>query len=446
MWPPSGPEMPKTDHRKNLTPTLITGLKPAPAGKRYQVMDARVPGFGVRVTDTGHKTFILRTRYPGSKSPTRREIGNCADATLADAREKARKWRNLVEQGIDPAAEEERARQEALRRQANTFGVVAEDFIREKLPGERKRKEIERDIRRDLMPRWQHKPIGAITDLDVLTVVKAKIPRGKIGARNLFSLIKRFFRWAVAQRVYGIVTSPCATLSPAILGDLPGPRDRVLTDDEIFAYWRAATRLRYPYGLIYQLLMLTALRLKEVADATWAEIDLRNRLWIIPAERMKGKNAGKRQARPHAVPITRDIQAVLACLPRFTEGNHLFSTTFGRSSAWMNTKVKERLDDRMLRTLKALARVRGEDHRAVGLRHFVNHDVRRTVRSRLSRLKLAEEVRESLLAHVRPGIKQVYDVHDYLDEKREALELWAERLRQIVDPMPGKVIKLHARA
>jgi hypothetical protein len=74
MWPPSGPEMPKTDHRKNLTPTLITGLKPAPEGQRYQVMDAQVPGFGVRVTDTGHKTFILRTRYPGSANPTRREI------------------------------------------------------------------------------------------------------------------------------------------------------------------------------------------------------------------------------------------------------------------------------------------------------------------------------------------------------------------------------------
>jgi len=122
------------------------------------------------------------------------------------------------------------------------------------------------------------------------------------------------------------------------LGDLPGPRDRVLTDDGIVAYWRAATRLPYPYGPD---LILTALCLNEVADATWSEFDLRNRLWIIPAERMKGKNAGKRQARLHAVPITCHILAVLESLPRFTEGNHLFSTTFGRSSAWVNTKVKE---------------------------------------------------------------------------------------------------------
>jgi hypothetical protein len=63
-------------------------------------MDAQVPGFGIRVTDTGLKAFVLRTRYPGGTSPTRREIGNCADMSIT------------VGQGIDPAAEEERARQE----------------------------------------------------------------------------------------------------------------------------------------------------------------------------------------------------------------------------------------------------------------------------------------------------------------------------------------------
>src|SRR5450631_2213975 len=130
--------MPKVDHRKNLTPTKISGLKPAPEGHRYQVMDTEVSGFGVRVTDTGHRTFILRTRYPGSSSPSRREIGACGLMTLADAREKARKWRSLVKQGIDPAAEGEKQRREAIRKQAITFGAVAEDFIRQKLPSERK--------------------------------------------------------------------------------------------------------------------------------------------------------------------------------------------------------------------------------------------------------------------------------------------------------------------
>jgi len=84
----------------------------------------------VRVTDKGTKTFILRVRYPGSATAARREIGRCVDIALTDAREKARKWRSLVAQGIDPAAEEERQRHEILRNQAITFAKVTDDFIR----------------------------------------------------------------------------------------------------------------------------------------------------------------------------------------------------------------------------------------------------------------------------------------------------------------------------
>jgi integrase len=439
MWPPSGPEtnpsgpeMPKTDHRKNLTPTLIRGLKPAPEGQRYQVMDAQVPGFGVRVTDSGHKSFILRTRYPGGATPTRREIGKCSDISLTDAREKARKWRAMVGQGIDPPVVDAAARASALKKQAMTFEYVAEDFIAQKLPGERKGKDVEREIRRDLMPVWKDRPIGSITDMDVITVIKAKMPDGKVGSRNLLALIKRFFRWAIAQRAYGLVMSPCEGIqASAILGEMKGSRDRILTDDEILAYWRAATRLPYPYGAIYQVLMLKALRLNEAAEASWPEFDLTAGLWVIPAARMKGKNGGKKQARAHAVPITDGLVSVLQALPRFKGGQYLFSSTYGSTAVWMGTKPKERLDRRMLLTLRALARTRGEDYRRVELPHFVNHDVRRTVRSQLSRLKITEEAREAVLAHARPGIKGVYDIHDYLDEKCEALELWEARLKQI---------------
>lgn len=351
----------------------------------------------------------------------------------------------MVGQGIDPIAVEAAERAAAARKQATTFESVAEDFIKEKLPGERKGKDVEREIRRDLMPRWKDRPITSITDLDVLAVIKAKMPDGKVGSRNLLALIKRFFRWVIAQRVYGVTVSPCASLqASAIIGETSGPRDRILSEDEIFAYWRTATRMPYPYGPIYQMLMLTALRLSEVADASLPEFDFRNKLWVIPAERMKGKNAGKKQARAHAVPLTADLLAILEILPRFKGGKYLFSTTDGASPVWMGTKPKERLDRRMLRTLRALARKRGDDFRAVELPHFVQHDVRRTVRSQMSRLKVAEEVREAILAHARPGIKKVYDVHDYLDEKREALELWARRLAEIVTPKPSNVIKLRA--
>jgi integrase len=445
--------MPKTDHRKNLTPTLITGLKKARKDERYQVMDAQVPGFGVRVTDKGHKTFILRIRYPGSSTPSRREIGNCADITLTAAREKARSWRSLVARGIDPAVEEEKERQERLRQQAFTFAAVVDDFIRQKLSGERRGQSVEREIRRDLLPTWAGKPIASITDTDVITIVRSKLARkrpgahdGQNAARNLLALLKRFFRWVIAQRTYGLTTSPCEGLRVLeTIGEMKGARDRTLTDDEIFAFWRAASRMPYPHGHVYRVLILTGLRLNEAADASWPEFK-HDGIWVIPAERMKGKNAGKKQARAHAVPITDALAAVLKDIPRFNGGTYLFSTTNGESAVWIGSKIKERLDRRMSLTLRALARMRGDDPASVELPPFVNHDIRRTVRSRLSRLKVTEEAREAVLAHARPGIKGVYDLHDYLDEKREALELWAARLKAIVAPAPDNIVQLSAMA
>ena len=111
-------------------------------------------------------------------------------------------------------------------------------------------------------------------------------------------------------------------------------------------------------------------------------------------------------------------------LPRF-DGGYLFSTDTGKTPVWMSSKIKRRLDQRMLRTLRALARQRGDDPAKVQMPAWTNHDIRRTVRSNLSRLKVSEEAREAVMAHVRPGIKGTYDLHDYLDEKREALDLWA---------------------
>jgi hypothetical protein len=97
----------------------------------FEGRDAAGKGGTIKaITEKVNRTFILRIRYPGSASPSRREIGQCADMTLADAREKARKWRSLVKQGVDPMLEEEKSQQEAIRKQTTTFAAVVKDFIR----------------------------------------------------------------------------------------------------------------------------------------------------------------------------------------------------------------------------------------------------------------------------------------------------------------------------
>jgi hypothetical protein len=72
----------------------------------------------------------------------------------------------------------------------------------------------------------------------------------------------------------------------------------------------------------------------------------------------------------------------------------------------------------------------------------VNHDLRRTLRTGLSALRIDREVREAVLAHVKPGIEGVYDLYDLFDEKKHALEAWAARLRGLLEPRPANVVAL----
>lgn len=268
-----------------------------------------------------------------------------------------------------------------------------------------------------------------------------------VQARNLLTDIKRLFAWALDEGTYGLAASPCADIKPGPLFGEKKTGERALTELEMFALWRAATRLPFPYGQIYQLLALTALRLNEVVDASWPEFDFGKRLWTIPAARMKGKNG---KAKPHVVPLTQPILAVLATVPEFSRGQYLFSLTGGKAPVWVGSKVKDRLDKAMLRTLRATARRRGDDPATVTLEDFTNHDIRRSVRTGLSGLKkkhdvpIATEVMEAILAHAQPPLHGTYNKHDYLNEKQEALELWADHLHGLAPPRVVDLAKKRA--
>ena len=115
--------------RKPFTDKFIRSLRPSPPGKRVEHWDAKVPSFGVRVTERGHKTYFLYLRWPGTRWAARREIGNADRLPLEAARRVAREWLAKVELGLDP--HEERRSAEAARRSADQrarngdFEVVA---------------------------------------------------------------------------------------------------------------------------------------------------------------------------------------------------------------------------------------------------------------------------------------------------------------------------------
>ena len=210
--------------RKVLTDRALKALKPAAAGKRYEVMDGVVPGFGVRVTDKRKRTFILIARYAGADNPTRRALGEYGAITLETAREKARDWIKMIQRGIDPKEVEEQQLREAARARKNSVAAVAEDFIREKVLGpkfydewsslewktipqgrplERKGLEVTRDIRREIIPRWGKLPITELARPEIRLVVEAKAQSAPAQARNLLGIIKRMFSWATDKERYG---------------------------------------------------------------------------------------------------------------------------------------------------------------------------------------------------------------------------------------------------
>jgi integrase len=408
--------------KNRLTDRKVKTLKRKSA--RYDVMDTDVPGLGVRVTETGQKSFILIARYPGSSNPTRRTIGEYPAISLQKARERAREWRELLRKGIDPKAEEERQRRLELRKQQTTFGVAAEDFLERHVRGHRKARDTEREIRRDLIGAWGDRPIASISRDDVVVLIEsiAKRPAPYL-AHVILGHARSLFNWAINRGTYGLETSPCDRIKPATLIGAKEPRQRVLSDAEIAAVWHGSEALGYPFGPLYQLLLLTGARKNEVAGAKWGEFDLKKKIWTVPPERFKS-NAS------HLVPLSDQAVGTLASLPRFTKGDHLFTTTYGEKPISGFSKGKARIDKLVKEELKASPPA------------WVIHDIRRTVRTRLASLRISDLVAEMVIGHGRKGIQRVYDQHTYESEIREALELWAGRLRDIVSPPPANVVRL----
>jgi integrase len=404
--------------KRELKDTLIRGLMPAAKGKRIEVWDTKEDGFGIRVTEKGVKSYVLYRRWPPGNVPARRRIGDAGPngLALATAREIAGNWNRLVNNGKDPREEERKAKLEEQRRRKTTFAAVAEAWFADELKSQRKGAEVERDVRREFVAAWGGRPITDITTLDIRNVIKAKAADAPAQARNLLGYAKRLFYWAVEQQAYGVDQSPAERLRPDKIVGKKVIRQRVLSDAELRAMWRASGGMAYPYGPLYRVLALTGQRLAEVAEARWREFDLDKRLWIIPAARMK-------MDAPHVVPLADDVIAILDALPKFKNGDHLFSTTFGAKPVSGFTKAKATLDERMRADIGDVP-------------HFVNHDIRRTMRTGLSAL-VPSDIAELVIGHARPGLRKVYDQHAFEVEKRRALSLWAARLRSIVDPPPA---------
>lgn len=413
--------------RAILTDKKLQALKPARPGGRYDLLDALMPGLLVRVTDQGGKTFMLRARYPGARTHARRALGKVGVLTVEAARDKARNWHALLARGLDPAAQAREDRLAVLRSQQHTFRAVCEAYFAHiKSEGYKKAKVHEREIRKEFVSVWAERSIHDITQDDLAAVINSIKARAPGQARELFTRAKTLWRWAIGCGAYGLTSSPADRLGSKALVGSKKSRSRVLSDPELRALWAAVEAEPQPWRQYYQLLIISGQRKSDVSDADWSEFDFDKRLWVIKAERYKTGVA-------QVVPLTREMLALLDQLPCYQSGEFVFSSSWGRAPVTNFSKPKLRLDARMRAALPKLP-------------DWVVHDIRRTVRSHLSALPVEQHVRELVIGHAQAGVKGIYDRYEYLDEKREALELWQARLRDIVQPPPDNVTKLRQKA
>jgi integrase len=270
------------------------------------------------------------------------------------------------------------------------------------------------------MPYWADKPLASITREDVLERVEALADEMPAAANKLHEVVRGIFNWALDRGTYGLDRSPVDRMrQPAE----KVRRDRVLTEDEIRAVWAAFGTMSYPFGDALKLLLLTGQRRNEVTGVRWREIDLASKTWTIPKERCKS-------ARAHTVPLSDPAIRLLTALPRFKpeKGDAVFTASNGERPISGYARAKTRADE------------------ISGVSGWHIHDLRRTVRTELARLRISDTVAERVINHGPKGLAAVYDQHRYDDEKREALAAWAARLRDITEPAPANLFELKTAA
>jgi integrase len=400
--------------KAKLTERTVERLK-APKSGRAEVWDLTLPAFGIQVRHTGKRRWIIAVRRPGKSTTSRLVIGDAKIMPLGEARERARQ---LMQDPDGLKAEDEPDHGGQLTGESTIDVVIAAYIQRRQKPRNRSWRCAEQILQHDLW-RWYARTLGGITDRDVLDLLDQVLERGKPRAANLLlAHLKAMLNWCVDRRL--IAVSPAAGIKP------PSPkseRDRVLTDAELYEIWHACARLGWPFGPLVQLLMLTGQREGEVAAMRWPDLDLAAATWSLSAAQTKAK-------RDHLVPLPGAAVAILKGLPRYDGCDLVFPAhrTGNARPVCGFSKVKVRLD------------------RICGVKGWVLHDLRRTAATNLARLGVSPHVTEKILNHAgnqtRGQMGKIYQRYEYLPERREALELWADTLSRITSP--NKVVPLRA--
>jgi integrase len=378
--------------------------------ERYEAWEDGRTGLGVRVSTVGRKSWIYMYRFDGN--PRRMTLGVYPAMTLANARVRHAKAKEMRDQGIDPGVVHVQKHQ--AEQQATTVAYLVEEYL-EKHARRKKRSADadERALRKEIIPIWGYRKAKDITRRDIINLLDDVVDRGSpVMANRLLALLRKMFSFAVKQDILG--ATPCVEI------DKPTeetPRDRVLSSMEIATFWHGLEKASMlPLTrLALKLMLATAQRRDEVVSAPWSEFSLSESVWEIPAARSKNKNA-------HRVPLSS-----LACdlLGQVQE--------LGKGSLWLFPSPRS---DGLMAPAAVSHAMRNNLSR-LGIDNATPHDLRRTAASHMTEMGIPRLIVSKVLGHSDGSVTAIYDRFEYWPQKKQALDAWSARLEEIISGKPA---------
>jgi integrase len=204
------------------------------------------------------------------------------------------------------------------------------------------------------------------------------------------------------------------------------PRDRTLNEEEIRAFWTKldSAKMAIPSKLGLKLLLVTAQRRAEITASQWPQFDIEKALWTIPAEITKNGKEHKVPLSPLAIRILAELREITGERPYVLASHH--------------NKIKPDAPY----SERALSQAVRENDEHWGIPHFTPHDLRRTAASMMTAIGIPRLHVEKVLNHTLADIAEVYDRHDYFDEKKTALTRWADHLQAVLANKKPKVVPM----
>ncbi|MFC1844386.1 tyrosine-type recombinase/integrase [Thermodesulfobacteriota bacterium] len=386
----------------NFTMSRLRAIKPETKRKYYY--DQIQPGLRLSVTPTGVKSFQFQMWSKKKNAPVTRTIGKLDLMSIADARVEASQLLARVNKGEDiEETKRERRRQRLLDPTVKEF--AEKEFLEKHCKKKKKSwREDERILNKDIIPIIGNLKIKDVKKRDLLKVIDTVTERGKpVMANRVLACLNKMFNYAVERDVLDV--SYCQSIKKQ---GIEKSRDRILSDKEIKKFWKALDNSTL--HLMLKFLLVTAQRSSEVRLMKWDEIN--DDLWTIPSEKSKNKKV-------HVVPLTDLAKKILAEVsPNKSKNKFVFSSP--RKGKYFDKDALPKAMKKIVENLKwkILAKP---------------HDLRRTARSYMSKLGISPLIAGKILNHSDKGMSKVYDRHDYLKEKRAALNKWAKELKKIIN-------------